>query len=332
MSELLLPESVESRWLELIAETEPKHKLMLPESALRLYYGRSKRGLPQFFIRSKVRPPVPGVSSSIDASVARRQDNEWALRFELVDAKFTHTFMSLAWNLAQSSSSAATEEEGLGLFMAELAAWKRLLAFHASDRLSLGEIRGVYAELWFALEVLAKSQHLSVVLDSWGGPAGAPQDYASPLPVSYEVKSVYPEAKSVRISSAEQLDCEGPLELVVVRLVDMPTELLEGESLPQIIERYFKALGMDNQRKERLAELLERSLRVDIDDEYYQQFHFSVQGLKAFEVGENFPSIKRSALTPSISKVDYSLSLAGLAAFEVGKSEATLNVEMDAKS
>lgn len=332
MSDLILPGTIESLWQELISESEPKHKLMLPECALRLYYGRSQRGLPQFFIRCKKRPPVPEVSSSIDASVAKRQDNEWALRFELVDDKFTHTFMSLAWNLAQSSSSAASEEEGLSIFMAELAAWKRLLTFQASDRLSVGEIRGVYAELWFGLEILAQSQPLGVVLDSWGGPFGAPQDYGSPLPVSYEVKSVYPEAKSVRISSAEQLDCEGPLELVVVRLVDMPAELPSGESLPDIVGRYVEALGTDSQRQERLSELLRRSLRVDIDDDYYQQFRFRTQGLRRFEVNEDFPVIKRSDLALSIGKVDYSLTLAGLSSFELEEPAVTLNVEMEATS
>ena len=317
MSEGLLPESIELLWQELIAEPEPKHKLMLPESVLRLYYGRSIRGFPQFFIRCKKKPTVPEVSSSIDASVAQRQDGEWALRFELVDLKFSHAFMSLAWNLARSSSSAATEEEGVYLFITELAAWKRLLTFSASDRLTLAQIRGIYAELWFALEVLAKSAPLGVILDSWGGPLKAPQDYASPLPISFEVKSVYPETGSVRIASAEQLDCTGPLELILVRLVDAPAELPHGETLPQIAERYIETLGPDAKRRERFFELLQKHLRIDIEDEYYNQFHFIEHGFRRFEVQAHFPAIRRSALAPSIGTIDYTLNIAGLAEFEV---------------
>lgn len=317
MSEGLLPSSVETLWQELIDEPEPKHKLMRPESVLRLYYGRSIRGMPQFFIRCKKKPSVPEVSSSIDASVAQRQDGDWALRFELVDLKFTHTFMSLAWNLAQSSSAAATEEEGVSLFKSELAAWKRLLTFSASDRLTLGQIRGVYAELWFALEVLAKSAPLGVVLDSWGGPMGAPQDYGSPLPISFEVKSVYPETRGVRISSAEQLDCAGPLELILVRVIDVPAELPHGETLPQIIARYLGALGLDTPRKEQLLELLQKHLRIDIEDDYYNQFYMAANGFRRFEVEGQFPVIRRSFLDPTIGAVDYTLNVAGLAEFEL---------------
>jgi hypothetical protein len=327
VSEGLLPESVELLWQELIAEPEPKHKLMLPESVLRLYYGRSIRGLPQFFIRCKKKPTVPEVSSSIDASVAQRQDGEWALRFELVDFKFTHTFMSLAWNLAQSSRSAATEEEGVSLFISELAAWKRLLTFNASDRLTLGQIRGVYAELWFALEVLANSAPLGVVLDSWGGPMGAPQDYASPLPIAFEVKSVYPETGSVRISSAEQLDCTGPLELILVRLIDVPAELPHGETLPQITARYLEALGPDTKRKQHFVELLQKHLHVDIEDDYYNQFYFTEHGFRRFDVQGQFPVIRRSSLDPSIGTVDYSLTVAGLAGFELMDASITLDFE-----
>ncbi|UKA55495.1 PD-(D/E)XK motif protein [Arthrobacter sp. FW305-BF8] len=329
MSESVVPQSVESLWLELIAETEPKHKLMLPESALRLYYGRSARGFPQFFIRCKKRPSVPEVSSSIEATVAKRQDGEWALRFELVDLDFTHAFMSLAWNLAQASSAPATEDEGLSIFLSELAAWKRLLTFRPSDRRGLGEIRGLYAELWFGLEVLAHSVPLGIVLDSWGGPMGAPRDYAAPLPVAYEVKSVYPETGSIRISSAEQLDCDGPLELIVVRLIEVPIELANGESLPKIIGRYIDALGPDAKRRERFVEIFEKKLRVDVEDDYYNQFRFFVQGFKRFNVNDDFPVIRRSELASQIGAVDYSLTLAGLNQFEVEGASFQLHIEKD---
>lgn len=327
MSESVVPQSVESLWRELIAETEPKHKLMLPESALRLYYGRSSRGFPQFFIRCKKRPSVPEVSSSIDATVAKRQDGDWALRFELVDLDFTHAFMSLAWNLAQASSAAATEDEGLSIFLCELAAWKRLLTFRPSDRRGLGEIRGLYAELWFGLEFLANSVPLGIVLDSWGGPMGAPQDYASPLPVAYEVKSVYPETGSIRISSPEQLDCDGPLELIVVRLIDVPIELANGESLLQIIGRYIDALGADGKRRQHLTDVLEKSLKIDIEDDYYDQFRFFVQGVKRYDVNGDFPVIRRSTLASSIGAVDYSLTLAGLTVFEVDGASMNMDLE-----
>lgn len=324
MSEGVLPKPVEAQWQELIDEPEPKHRLMRPESVLRLYYGRSVRGLPQFFVRCKKRPTVPEVSTSIHASLGQRQDGDWALRFELLDSKFTHTFMSLAWNLAVTSSAAATEEEAVSLFMAELAAWKRLLTFNASDRLTLSQIRGVYAELWFALEVLAGAVPLGVALDSWGGPMGAAQDYGSPLPTSFEVKSVYPETKSVRISSAEQLDCSGPLELILVRLVDVPPELGIGETLPHIIERYLIALGNDEQRKGHFLELIQDSLRIDVEDDHYAQFYLSVAGYRRFQVHGHFPVIKRSLLDPSIGAVDYMINVAGLAEYELHDSSVQL--------
>jgi hypothetical protein len=329
VSEGVLPKSIEMLWQELIDEPEPKHKLMRPESILRLYYGRSLRGLPQFFIRCKKRPAVPDVSSNIHASVAQRQDGDWALRFELLDQKFTHTFMSLAWNLAEASSAAAMEEEAVSLFMSELAAWKRLLTFSASDRLTLPQIRGVYAELWFALDVLANALPLGVVLDSWGGPMGAPQDYGSPLPTSFEVKSVYPETQGVRISSAEQLDCAGPLELILVRLVDVPPELAQGETLPQLISRYLSALGADVQRKVHLLELLQKHLHIDVDDDYYGQFPLTVSGFRRFEVDGEFPVIKRSLLDPLIGAVDYTLNVAGLTQFELQTSCLELDLSKE---
>ena len=52
-------------------------------------------------------------------------------------------------------------------------------------------------ELWDAADVV----------DGWVGPLGEPQDFAFPERV-IEVKSVYPTAKTARITSIAQLDSD----------------------------------------------------------------------------------------------------------------------------
>ena len=124
--------------------------------------------------------------------------------------------------------------------------WKAFLATVRATTLR-AEIRGVLGELWFGFSRVIESVSPSTVLRAWTGPFGSPQDFNLPSGQSYEVKTVHSDTKSVRISSAEQLDPGArSLELAVVTVTDVDESTDNALSLPSMVERVKAMLDENN--------------------------------------------------------------------------------------
>lgn len=327
MNSLSQVDSLLQEWTSLMSGERGRQKQMNVLGPLKIYYGSAATGEAIFFSKSTVKPHVPRVSSTIDVEVRRRQDGDWVQIFLLRDNRFIDVFMHLAWSMADACAQAVDEASALTALVHELEQWRRLLSFHKDDRLSLSQIRGLYAEIWFATNILSEQYLPGEVLDAWGGPKMADQDFASPLPAAYEIKAVYPNAASVRISSERQLDAlDLPLTLNLVVLEEVPNgENLLGQSLLNAIDEFEGVLGGDPMRIQQLNELLENDLKVDRSDDFYRGFRFRVRGVKVYEVTAAFPAIRASEISPALGPVDYSISIPAISSFETFLADSSLS-------
>lgn len=303
-------------WRLLVRE-EPGRQVEVGDGhPLRLFYGSDQGGRPIFFVISDVKPGLVTLSDAVivDRGV-RTLDDRWTLSLTLRDTRFADVFMRLGDDLVDSSRSGHNEANALQLLVRTVERWKGLFAYGPNQHLSLTAIRGLVGELWFGFFSLAKLVPASTVVHAWTGPFGSPQDFNLPSGQSYEVKTIHPDAKSVQISSAEQLD-PGPrsLDLAVVTVTDVDQSTDDALSLPTVVEQIETMLTGNVADSDELHARI-RVLEVDIADTYYDDFWFRINACANYRVDVAFPAIKRTSLNPAIDKVRYDVGLHSIADF-----------------
>src|SRR6185312_4793872 len=98
-------------------------------------------------------------------------------------------------------------KDGVAAFVvARLRRWHDLLEI--ATGMSLSKLRGLVAELLVLKAAIARFGPSDAVL-GWVGPWESPQDFTLPG-IWVEVKAVIPAARTVRITSSDQLAAAGP--------------------------------------------------------------------------------------------------------------------------
>lgn len=282
---------------------------------LRIFYGSNQLGQLIFFVISDTKP---GLVSLSDAVVIERGirtiDGRWTLSLTLRDGRFMDEFMRLGDDLVDNSRAGGNESHALQIMVRTVDEWRAFLSYGPNQHLSLPAIRGLLGELWFGFFRLAESVPPPTVVRAWTGPFASPQDFNLPTGQTYEVKTIYPDAKSVQISSAEQLDPGlRSLELVVVTLLETCRSDDDALSLPTAVQLIETMLGERDAGELRMRL---KALGVDVTDSYYDDFWFRVGSCITYRVDAEFPSIRRTSLNLAISDVRYEIALSAIADFK----------------
>ena len=304
-------------WNALLAAPGSGKKEVDVDHPLRLVYGATDKGEALFFSITETKPGLPDLSNVVEVERGvRKIDGKWTLSLTLKDARFQEVFMRLCEDLARRSAIAVSELQAMNYFLAGVAEWKQLLRNPLDDRLSLEEIRGLVAELWFGFTYLCRRYSVSTVLTAWTGPMGSPQDFNFPGGRSFEVKSAFADTKAIRVSSADQLDAgDRELTLAVVGVERSAFGLPNALSLPSLLAEVEAKVRADAS----ITDLYQRidALRLSIADEYYSGFWFEIAELRRFRVTPEFPAIRTSHLPAGVEGVTYSISLSSMSAFQL---------------
>jgi hypothetical protein len=308
--------TLEERWHDLLATGEPETREVDAESPLRMLIGVSPVGRPFFAVITSHDLGLPDLPNAIE--VTRRQrsaDGRWTLTLELQVRGLTDAFVSLVAELATKSAEATSEQAALSIFFETLSQWQELLAAR-SERLTESALRGLVAELWFGFESGGHPHSASESTRAWAGPLGGAQDFEFLSPnLRYEVKSLRPTRTDVEISSAEQLDGED-IRLAVVT-VEQVENLSLGITLPELVKSIRSKLDNGADRSDfnrRFA-----NLRVDLDDTWYSEQAYSILRLQVFDVGGEFPALRRSQLPQAITGTNYHLDVGHITPFIVSE-------------
>lgn len=321
-----VPESVVASWEELLQRKEGRQRLLALGHPLKIHFGDGDDGQPIFFVRSSIRPRKPDVSAAIRVDLGLRHDGEWAMTFALTDLRFTKTFMSLCWDLAERSKDASSEADGLSQFAAALGEWKKLMTFHDSDTLSESQVRGLIAEMWFGFVSGHVQAPIEQIQKAWQGPLGSDQDYKFSSHF-YEVKSVHTGSAEVRISSAEQLDAPS-MDLVLVTLTETQVKEDGSWTLRDLITYVEELHAGDLSSYESLTFKLEHKLRVDKSNPYYAEHHYLPVDYRGFAVSPDFPSIRASKIATDLVDVSYSIKIPALTRFLTFSSELQVPISV----
>jgi hypothetical protein len=316
-------DEIRSVWVELLSEGGARQRL-LDNHPLRLFYGSDASSKAVFFLATPRKPSIPELSTDVKVERGQRKDGSWTVVLTLQDPTLTQVFMTLCIELAEHSQQGAKEIDALALFFESLQQWRALLRSRRG-RLTKDEIRGLVAEMAFALGYLTREMAVEDVLSAWHGPMGSPQDFSLPTGELYEVKSVHTGARTVQISSTDQLDPFGDpaLALVLMPVDECAATTANSVNLAALVSKFRSLLGLGNTGLDALAQRFE-AIGFDPLEESYNDQYFLVSDARFYRVMGDFPRIRRLDVPSAIDQLRYRLRLSGIADYHVQTAAQTL--------
>lgn len=281
------------------------------------FWGRDKSGSCLFIVElqgdhtaqyRKNCPTVHGIDIDLRDGDLGRQRLVLTLEKE-VDRDL---FEGLCRTLACALEHATDPESSLAIALAHIRRWKTFLSGRG-QHLSAEEVRGLYAELTFLLELLDRTVPTAVALEAWLGPDKSQQDFIFGN-TAVEIKSLSgTERNTVRISSEDQLESlNDALFLRIYRLSNLP-EAAGARSLNAIVGAVHAQLS-----EAEVVEAFDRKLvaygYAPLPD--YDEPKFAISSVTTYRVQESFPSLTRSRLSTGITKVAYDIRLEAIAQYE----------------
>lgn len=283
---------------------------------LDFYLGKELTGERVLLLISDCQAPDVRQSQGLLINTAQRKDGRWSLIIKLLRPELGKIFSHLCEDLVTASCNINNPSEGPAFVVARFERWQRLLERGANDLLSENEIRGLIGELVF-LEACAIPQYgAETALRAWVGPQAADQDFRF-SDFWYEVKSVVPDAPTVKISSIEQLDVDilqYPGELIAVCLDKTSKDEPGNVSLTSIVMRIRNSLiAFPHALSTLEARLLESGY---FDRPEYDRPCFSIKWMRRYGVTSDFPRLTRLLVPEGIRNARYEIALASISGFK----------------
>ncbi|GAB4562196.1 MAG: hypothetical protein Tsb007_28020 [Rhizobacter sp.] len=221
-------------------------------------------------------------------------------------------FEGLCRALALALEHATDSVSSLAIALAHIRRWKTFLSGRG-QHLSAEEVRGLFAELTFLLELLDQPLSAVAAIEAWLGPEKSHQDFIFGN-TAVEVKSLSgAERSTVRISSEDQLESlNDALFLRIYRLSNLQ-DAAGSRSLNAIVAEVQTRLGE--------AEAVEAFDRKLVAHGYaplpvYDEPMFVIGSVATYRVQDAFPRLIRSQLSTGVTKVGYEIKLEAITQFE----------------
>lgn len=286
-------------------------------TAVPCFWGRDKTGACLFIVElqgnltgqyRKGTVTVYGIDVDLRGGDAGRQRLVLSLEKEVDRDLFEGLCRTLALALERATDSVSS----LAIALAHIRRWKTFLSGRG-QHLSAEEVRGLFAELTFLLELLDRSVRAASVLDAWLGPDRSHQDFIFGN-TAVEIKSLSgAERSTICISSEDQLESlNDALFLRIYRLSNLP-DAAGARSLNAIVAAV--QARMDG------ADVVEAFDRKLVAYGYapmpeYDEPMFVISSVTTYRVEDAFPRLIRSQLSTGITRVAYDVRLEAIAPYE----------------
>jgi hypothetical protein len=195
-----------------------------------------------------------------------------------------------------------------------LAKWRRFWGQTPKNVLSLEEVVGLFAELWFLLNWILPNADQSDAISRWRGPFGSRHDFEW-KGQSVEVKATMSTRGRIHwINGLDQLSPPegGKLYLFSIRLRE---EEGATNTLPRLIASCHSALANNIEALTIFDDSLAKTGYSPLHDNEYEKIHLRVVDEVLFDVRDSFPRITTSTFqegVPSgVEVVQYEINLEG---------------------
>ncbi len=287
------------------------------ETAVPCFWGRDTTGACLFIVELQgdhtdpFRENVVTVHG-IDVDLRGGEPGQQRLVLTLEKQVDRDLFEGLCRTLASALGRATDSASSLAVALAHIRRWKTFMSGR-SQHLSAEEVRGLFAELTFLLELIGRQASTAAAVEAWLGPEKSHQDFIFGN-TAVEIKSLSgTERSTVRISSEDQLESlNDELFLRIYRLSSLP-DAAGARSLNDIVAA-VQALLAEAEAVEAFDRKLVAHGYAPLPD--YDQPRFIVSDTHSYRVVEGFPLLTRSQLPTGIDRIAYDIRLETIAPYE----------------
>lgn len=227
-----------------------------------------------------------------------------SLTLRLTDRGLTDLFSIICSDLAEASSTAEAAAGAIRIFVVRLNRWANLLRRRRTHELSFNERLGLLGELnmlvW-AIDECGVEAPLAV--RGWRGPDGDTNDIGLNS-VRIEVKAqLSTQRQTLKISSLDQLDWDGRNLFIAVNRF-CPSD--DGLSLEALVSAVSSRLATNSHG---LMEFQRKLIVAGYDpDASYVDETFKLEGMRIYQVTEDFPRLVPGNVPSGITKAKYEVA------------------------
>lgn len=223
-------------------------------------------------------------------------------------------FRTLCIDVLEHMAPCETSSEAARTLHRRLQHWKRFFQSRSPEGLSRDEYIGLYAEAELFEKCLLWGLPPQVLSDAWQGPLGTNQDFLFGTS-AIEVKAVTTnDAGSFRVSNIRQLDNSG-LNSLFLSHVAYDFRLGSGRNLGSLVRSIRSLISTASDAMATFNDRLLSAGYIEPDPSPFASYGFTERHSSYFKVCDGFPRILESGLSPGISEVCYTVSLAACSGF-----------------
>jgi hypothetical protein len=276
-----------------------------------LYAATDAEGRPGLLLLADDEPPRPISLEALEITLNERADGRWALGIWLHEQGLLQLFAQLCADLVEASRD-LDPHAAPAMILSRLARWRQLLETGGGP-MPMSRLRGLVGEL-LVFERCLDHWPVADVVVGWTGPLGGPQDFVLPG-LRIEAKATFPSSRSVRITSADQLDPDEPMVLCVVTL-SSPADS-GGIAPAELVQRVAEAVA--GAGGEEVVDTFRQRLASAgyVPAREYERPMFRLDAIDYFRVADGFPRIRRRDIVGGVSTVLYDVLLGACAPFRV---------------
>jgi hypothetical protein len=249
----------------------------------------------------------------------------------LKEPEYEDLFAVLTGDILSAVTEAAAPHQAVNAAIRVIERWRYFMERRRGS-LSEERVRGLIGELVIVARLLAHHPP-DEVLTAWTGPHDALHDFELPAS-SVEVKTFQSEdGPTVRISDPRQLDVvrARPVHLVAIQLARTNTH---GRPLPAIVASVAELVASSPGGRDLFERKLAEYGYLPVHEPLYSE-PYAVESVQGYTVTDDFPRIRSADVPPPVSDVQFSITLAALARFEldiasvVGPQSSALEVRLE---
>lgn len=220
-------------------------------------------------------------------------------------------FEGLCRSLASALELATDSASSLAVSLTHIRRWKAFLSGR-SQHLSAEEVRGLFAEIVFLMELTDRKMPSAAAVEAWLGPERSHQDFIFGN-TAVEIKSLSgAERSSIRISSEDQLESLNDALFLRVYRISNLADATGARSLNELVAAMQARLGQEGETESFDLKLVAHGYAPLPD---YDEPRFVVSDVCSYRIVDGFPRLIRSQLPEGVVKVTYDIRLESIESY-----------------
>lgn len=302
------PNELRKRWDNIIPSPNV-FILAADNKPLGLHIGYDDQLRKTLIVVSPFKSTVVKSSKAFDVKqFIRKSDKRRILQLSLISVDENEVFTRMCCDLINYSQSGMNESDAFKRFERRCRQWQNLFANAADGLMSKEAQRGLIGELLFIRDQIVKAERsIEEIVEGWKGPRGANQDF-SYADGWIEIKTVLDQARTVKISSLDQLSRLDVGRFVINRLLQSVGA--QNFTLNSLVKTLSEQIAVEPNTFQLFEGLLIEAGYVERTE--YDEDHYILLETLTFDVDDKFPRLIRSKLPPALVEASYSIDIARL--------------------